>query len=58
MNISNLQLDLLLARYRRETKNKKFTAYRRDLARETVAALVELQRRRKIEAIPVRGIVG
>lgn len=57
MNISNLQLGLLLARYRKETKNKTFTAYRRDVARETVAALVELGARRKLEAIPVKGTV-
>ena len=57
VNISNLQLEMLLARYRKETKNKRFSAYRRDLARETVAALVELQRRRKLEAIPVKGSV-
>lgn len=58
MNISNLQLNLLLARYRKEAKNKAFGAYRRDLAWETVVALVELQRRRKLDAIPVKGMVG
>jgi hypothetical protein len=57
MNISNLQLEMLLARSRKETKNKRFSAYRRDLAQETVAALIELQRRRKLESIPVEGTV-
>lgn len=57
MRLSNLQLEALLERYRRQAKRKTLTQFGRDVAAETVAALEDLQRLRRAASVPLEGTV-
>jgi hypothetical protein len=55
--ITELELEALLAKYRLQLKDRRFSDYGRDQARETVSALEELKFLRRSASVPLEGIV-
>jgi hypothetical protein len=57
MKISEIQLEMLLERFKRQASDTRRSEYSRQIANETAQALEELRAHRILGAIPVEGTV-